>query len=69
MTSPTWRALGQVVLVYFAVGVAAITAQDTQPGRGWQGTEASLAKAIISAKVARPGFVSCAVTAAPPTAK
>src|SRR5262245_34314373 len=33
MTSPTWRALGQVVLVYFAVGGAAVTAQDTQPGR------------------------------------
>ena len=31
MTSPTWRALGQVVLVYFAVGGAAVTAQDTQP--------------------------------------
>ena len=24
MTSPTWRALGQVVLVYFAVGGAAV---------------------------------------------
>src|SRR5215470_9014198 len=33
MTSFTWRALGQVVLVYFAVGGAAVTAQDTQPGR------------------------------------
>src|SRR5262249_28115177 len=33
MTSPTWRALGHVVLVYFAVGGAAVTAQDTQPGR------------------------------------
>ena len=33
MTSPTWRAVGQVVLVYFAVGGAAVTAQDTQPGR------------------------------------
>jgi hypothetical protein len=33
MTSPTWRALGQNVLVYFAVGGAAVTAQDTQPGR------------------------------------
>jgi hypothetical protein len=33
MTSPTWRALGQVVLVYFAVGGAAVTAQDTQLGR------------------------------------
>ena len=32
MTSPTWRALGQIVLVYFAVGGAAVT-QDTQPGR------------------------------------
>src|SRR5262249_16969836 len=26
MTSPTWRALGQVVLVYFAVGGCAVTA-------------------------------------------
>jgi hypothetical protein len=33
MTSPTWRALGQIVLVYFAVGGCAVTAQDTQPGR------------------------------------
>ena len=33
VTSATWRALGQVVLVYFAVGGAAVTAQDTQPGR------------------------------------
>jgi len=33
MTSPTWRALGQVVLVYFAVGGCAVTVQDTQPGR------------------------------------
>src|SRR5262249_57488543 len=33
MTSPTWRSLGQIVLVYFAVGGAALTAQDTQPGR------------------------------------
>jgi hypothetical protein len=33
MTSPAWRALGQVVLVYFAVGGAAVMAQDTQPGR------------------------------------
>src|SRR6476620_12004613 len=33
MTSPTWRALGQVVLLYCAVGGAAVTAQDTQPGR------------------------------------
>jgi hypothetical protein len=33
VTSPTWRALGQVVLVYFAVGGAVVTAQDTQPGR------------------------------------
>jgi hypothetical protein len=31
MTSPIWRALGQVVLVYFAVGGAAVTA--AQPGR------------------------------------
>ena len=32
MTSPTWR-LGQVVLVYFAFGGAAVTAQNTEPGR------------------------------------
>jgi hypothetical protein len=33
MTSPTWRALGQIVLIYFAVGAAGVTAQDTQPDR------------------------------------
>ena len=33
MTSPTLRALGQVVLVYFAIGGSAVTAQDLQPGR------------------------------------
>ena len=33
MTSHTWRALGQVVLVYFAVGGAAVTAQDSRPAR------------------------------------
>ena len=33
MTSPSWRALGQIVLVYFAAGAAAVTAQDTQSGR------------------------------------
>jgi hypothetical protein len=32
MTSPTWRGLGQVVLVYFAISGSAVTAQD-QPGR------------------------------------
>ena len=46
MTSPTWRALGQVVLVYFAVGGAAVTAQDTQPGR------ATFAEMIAYARVA-----------------
>ena len=46
MTSPTWRALGQVVLVYFAVGGAAVTAQDTQPGR------ATFAEMITFARLA-----------------
>ena len=46
MTSPTWRALGQVVLVYFAVGGAAVTAQDTQPSR------ATFAEMIAFARLA-----------------
>jgi hypothetical protein len=46
MTSPTWRVLGQVVLVYFAVGGAAVTAQDTQPGR------ATFAEMIAFARLA-----------------
>src|SRR5262249_8594925 len=46
MDSPTWRALGQVVLVYFAVGGAAVTAQDTQPGR------ATFAEMIAFARLA-----------------
>jgi hypothetical protein len=46
MTSPTWRALGQVVLVYFAVGGAAVTAQDAQPGR------ATFAEVIAFARLA-----------------
>src|SRR5262245_22861668 len=33
MTSPTWRALGRVVVVYFAFSGSAVTAQDLQPGR------------------------------------
>lgn len=33
MTSPTWRALGHVVIVYFAISGSAVTAQDQQPGR------------------------------------
>jgi hypothetical protein len=33
MNSPTWRGLGQVVLVYFAISGSAVTAQDQQPGR------------------------------------
>jgi hypothetical protein len=33
MGSPTSRALGQIILVYFAVGGPAVVAQDTQPGR------------------------------------
>ena len=45
MTSPTWRALG-VVLVYFAVGGAAVTAQDAQPGR------ATFSEMIAFAKLA-----------------
>jgi hypothetical protein len=43
-------ALGQVVLVYFAVGGAAGTAQDTQPGR------ATFAEMIAFARLA---FVAC----------
>jgi hypothetical protein len=47
MTSPTWRrALGQVVLVYFAFGGAAVTAQNTQPGR------ATFAEMIAFARLA-----------------
>jgi hypothetical protein len=46
MTSPSWRALGQIVLVYFAAGAAAVTAQDTQPGR------ATFAEMIAFAKLA-----------------
>jgi len=46
MTSPTWRSLGQIVLVYFAVGGAALTAQDTQPGR------ATFAEMIAFARLA-----------------
>jgi hypothetical protein len=46
MTSPTWRALGQVVLVYLAVGSAAVTAQDTHPGR------ATFAEMIAFARLA-----------------
>src|SRR5262245_43038904 len=33
MTSPTWRALGRVVVVYFAISGSAVTAQNLQPGR------------------------------------
>jgi hypothetical protein len=46
MTSPSWRALGQIVLVYFAAGAAAVTAQDTQPGR------ATFAEMIAFARLA-----------------
>src|SRR5258707_2978379 len=46
MTLPTWRALGQVVLVYFGVGGAAVTAEDTQPGR------ATFAEMIAFARLA-----------------
>jgi len=46
MTSPTWRALGQVALVYFAVGGAAVTAQHAQPGR------ATFAEMIAFARLA-----------------
>ena len=46
MSSPTWRALGQVVLVYFAFGGAAVTAQNTQPGR------ATFAEMIAFARLA-----------------
>ena len=33
MTSTTWRALGRVVVVYFAISGSTVTAQDLQPGR------------------------------------
>ena len=33
MTSPTLRALGQVVIVYFAISGSTVTAQNLQPGR------------------------------------
>ena len=33
MTSPAWRALGRVVVVYFAFSGSAVTAQDLRPGR------------------------------------
>jgi hypothetical protein len=46
MTSPIWRSLGQVVFVYFAVGGAAVTAQETQPGR------ATFAEMIAFARLA-----------------
>jgi hypothetical protein len=46
MTSPIWRALGQVVFVFFAVGGAAVTAQETQPGR------ATFAEMIAFARLA-----------------
>jgi hypothetical protein len=46
MTSPTWRALGQVVLVYFAIRDSAVTAQDVQPGR------ATFAEMVAFARVA-----------------
>src|SRR5262249_51472820 len=46
MTSHTWRALGQVVLVYFAFGGAAVAAQNTQPGR------ATFAEMIAFARLA-----------------
>jgi hypothetical protein len=46
ITSSTWRALGEVVLVYFAVGCAAVTAQDTKPGR------ATFAEMIAFARLA-----------------
>jgi hypothetical protein len=44
--SPTWRALGQVGLVYLAVGGSAVIAQDTQPGR------ATFAEMIAFARLA-----------------
>jgi hypothetical protein len=50
MTSPTWRALGRIVLVYFAVGAAAVMAQDTQPGR------ATFAEMIAYARL---GSIAC----------
>ena len=46
MSSPTWRALGKVVLVYFAISGSAVTAQDVQPGR------ATFAEMVAFARVA-----------------
>jgi hypothetical protein len=44
--SMSWRALGQVVLVYFGVGGAAVTAQDSRPAR------ATFAEMIAFARIA-----------------
>src|SRR5262245_18795502 len=33
MTSRMWRAVGQLVIIYFAINGSALTAQDLQPGR------------------------------------
>jgi hypothetical protein len=46
MTSPTLRALGQVIIVYFAISGSAVTAQDLQPGR------ATFAEMIAFARLA-----------------
>jgi len=46
MTSPTWRALGRIVVVYFAISGSAVTAQDLQPGR------ATFAEMIAFARLA-----------------
>ena len=45
-TSPPSRALGQVILVFFALGGTAVTAQDTQLGR------ATFAEMIAFARLA-----------------
>jgi len=46
MTSATGRALGQLVLVCFAIGGSAVTAKGTQPGR------ATFAEMIAFARLA-----------------
>jgi hypothetical protein len=46
MTSHTWRALGHVVIVYFAISGSAVTAQDLQLGR------ATFAEMVVFARFA-----------------
>jgi hypothetical protein len=55
MTSPTRRALGQVVIVYFAINGSAVTAQDLQPGR------ATFAEMVAFARLASNSATSRAL--------